>query len=103
MNRRHFLSTIASSALMTRAYARSFNWPCVSDADGVSEELAITHKGIAPPNSHDLLGVGAFRLEWLPFQRKGMQTHQFCSYDRAGDNYDAEYLALYTEADGQCV
>ena len=32
-----------------------------------------------------------------------MQTRQFCSYDRAGDNYDHEYFPLYKEPNGECV
>lgn len=44
-----------------------------------------------------------FRVDRLPFLRTGVQTHQFCSYDRAGDNYDAEYFPLYMETNGECV
>ncbi|HTB82630.1 MAG TPA: DUF2961 domain-containing protein [Candidatus Sulfotelmatobacter sp.] len=32
-----------------------------------------------------------------------METHQFSSYDRAGDNYDWEYFPLYMETNGECV
>ncbi len=39
----------------------------------------------------------------LPLLRKGIQTHQFCSYDRAGDNYDHEYFSLYTDKNGELV
>lgn len=56
-----------------------------------------------PPGSGGLIEAGAFRLDLLPFLRNGEETHQFSSYDRAGDNYDAEYLSLYTEANGECV
>src|SRR5580698_4623848 len=51
----------------------------------------------------NLIETGAFKLETLPFLQTGVQTHQFCSYDRAGDNYDAEYFPLYFGADGECV
>ena len=51
-----------------------------------------------------LAGVPAFTSVLdLPYLRKGVQTHQFTSYDRAGDNYDADYFPLYTEPDGACV
>ncbi|MDR3687880.1 MAG: DUF2961 domain-containing protein [Fimbriimonas sp.] len=50
------------------------------------------------------IGLGAFdRPLDLPYFRTGVQTHQFSSYDRAGDNYDADYFSLYKEPDGQCV
>jgi hypothetical protein len=51
----------------------------------------------------DLIETGAFQLETLPFLQTAAQTRQFCSYDRAGDNYDAEYFPLYFGADGECV
>ena len=51
----------------------------------------------------DLIETGAFQVETLPFLRTDMQTHQFCSYDRAGDNFDWEYFPLYTETNGGCV
>ncbi len=51
----------------------------------------------------DLINADAFQLEMLPFLRTGMQTHQFCSYDRAGDNFDWEYFPLYTDTNGDCV
>src|SRR5215469_17703730 len=44
-----------------------------------------------------------FRADLLPFLRTGMETHQFCSYDRAGDNYDWQYFPLYMETNGECV
>src|SRR5690348_8936665 len=47
--------------------------------------------------------AGAFRVDSLPFLRTGVQTHQFCSYDRAGDNFDWEYFPLYTDTNGECV
>jgi hypothetical protein len=50
-----------------------------------------------------LIGAGAFQLETLPFLQTAAQTRQFCSYDRAGDNYDAEYFPLYTDTNGECV
>ena len=42
-----------------------------------------------------------FKIEDLPLLRDDVQTHQFCSYDRAGDNYDFEYFPIYTEPDGE--
>jgi hypothetical protein len=39
----------------------------------------------------------------LPVLRTGIQTHQFCTYDRAGDNYDWDYFVLYTEPNGEVV
>jgi D-arabinan exo alpha-(1,3)/(1,5)-arabinofuranosidase (non-reducing end) len=51
----------------------------------------------------DLIEAGAFGIDTLPFLRKGVQTHQFCTYDRAGDNYDATYFPLYMETNGECV
>ncbi len=51
-----------------------------------------------------LEGMDAFlKIDDLPLLRRGVQTHQFCTYDRAGDNYDHEYFALYTEANGEVV
>lgn len=47
--------------------------------------------------------TGVFRVDSLPFLRTGMQTGQFCSYDRAGDNYDWQYFPLYMETNGECV
>ena len=47
-------------------------------------------------------GVPAFTsLERLPYLRRGVQTHQFCSYDRAGDNYDADYFPICVDASGE--
>lgn len=42
-------------------------------------------------------------LRMLPLLRKGVQTYQQCSYDRAGDNYDHEYFPLYIESNGELV
>jgi hypothetical protein len=44
-----------------------------------------------------------FQVDMLPYVQTGVQTHQFCTYDRAGDNYDAEYFPLYTDTNGECV
>jgi hypothetical protein len=50
------------------------------------------------------IGVPAFTsLDRLPYLRRGVQTHQFCSYDRAGDNYDADYFPIYKETNGESV
>jgi hypothetical protein len=54
-------------------------------------------------NRNERSGINIFRLDLLPFLRSGVQTHQFCSYDRAGDDYDFDYFALYMEPDGECV
>ena len=43
------------------------------------------------------------KIEDLPRLRTGIQTHQFCTYDRAGDNYDWDYFVLYTEPNGEVV
>ena len=51
----------------------------------------------------NLEGTDAFKIDNLPLLRTGVQTHQFCSYDRAGDNYDHNYFALYTEPNGEAV
>lgn len=51
-----------------------------------------------------MTGVPAFSaLERLPYLHQGVQTHQYSSYDRSGDNYDADYFPLYTDANGECV
>ena len=39
----------------------------------------------------------------LPVLQAGTQTRQFSSYDRAGDNYDADYFQLYNEPNGESV
>ena len=43
------------------------------------------------------------KVEDLPRLRSGVQTHQFCTFDRAGDNYDWDYFALYMEPNGEAV
>jgi hypothetical protein len=43
------------------------------------------------------------KIENLPLLRTGVQTHQFSTFDRAGDNYDWNYFALYTEPNGEVV
>jgi hypothetical protein len=48
-------------------------------------------------------GNDLLQIEDLPLLRSGIQTHQFCTYDRAGDNYDWDYFVLYTEPDGEVV
>lgn len=37
----------------------------------------------------DFIETGDFQIDMLPCLRTGVQTHQFCNYDRAGDNCDA--------------
>lgn len=54
-------------------------------------------------NGANLIEDWAFQVDRLPYLRAGVQTHQFCSYDRAGDNYDWEYFPLYTDTNGECV
>ena len=49
----------------------------------------------------DLIEAGAFRVDTLPFLQAGVQTRQFCTYDRAGDNRDQEYFPLYTDTNGE--
>lgn len=50
------------------------------------------------------LGVDAFtRVDLLPLLQPNVQTHQVTSYDRAGDNYDADYFPLYKDPDGAPV
>lgn len=60
-------------------------------------------KPVSAGQETDLIEAGAFQSAALPFLRTGVQTHQFCSYDRAGDNFDWEYFPLYTETNGECV
>ena len=43
------------------------------------------------------------KVEDLPRLRAGVQTHQFCTFDRSGDNYDWDYFALYMEPNGEAV
>lgn len=84
MNRRSFiLDSTATLALgATRAWAK-----------GAPE----------PPPSGPFTAGASFRIEDLPLLRDGVETHQFCSYDRSGDNNDWNYFPIYTEADGQVV
>jgi hypothetical protein len=82
MNRRTFI--VGSAALFSAASA--------------------TAREKASSGSSQFRRIGAdtfFRLEYLPFLRNDVQTHQFCSYDRAGDNYDHEYFPIYTEPNGE--
>jgi hypothetical protein len=53
--------------------------------------------------SQQQIETNPFSIASLPVLQEGVQTHQFCSYDRAGDNNDAEYFPLYTDARGECV
>lgn len=65
--------------------------------------LPLSIDGLNSVASMHILGPDAFRISLLPFLRTGMQTHQFSSYDRAGDNYDWEYFPIYTDTNGECV
>ncbi|MFI5384686.1 MAG: DUF2961 domain-containing protein [Fimbriimonadales bacterium] len=56
----------------------------------------------SPPQAP--IGVPAFtRVDLLPYLQPNVQTHEFTSYDRAGDNYDADYFPIYKEANGEYV
>jgi hypothetical protein len=59
--------------------------------------------GDASPCVKAMVDAGAFQVDSLPFLRTGVETHQFCSYDRAGDNYDWQYFPLYMDTNGECV
>ncbi len=66
----------------------------------------LTLPGVKPSivdKDPDLIEAGAFRVDTLPFLQAGVQTHQICTYDRAGDNRDQEYFPLYTDTNGECV
>ena len=75
----------------------NFNFALLSGAEEPSASAGL------PAGDKRKIEADALRVDLLPFLHSGVQTHQFCSYDRAGDNYDAEYLSLYTEKDGECV
>jgi len=50
------------------------------------------------------IGVPAFTsIDLLPFLQPSVQTHEFTSCDRAGDNYDADYFPIYKEPNGEYV
>jgi hypothetical protein len=69
-----------------------------------SETQRAPGSGTTPGPEAWYAGVPAFTaLEGLPYLRRGVQTHQFCSYDRAGDNYDADYFPICADASGECV
>lgn len=60
--------------------------------------------GPRPPREPDRAVRGdLLEIEDLPRLRSGIETHQFCTYDRAGDNYDWNYFVLYSEPDGEAV
>src|SRR5580658_4959258 len=69
---------------------------------GLANCLCVSAENM-PSGMADLIGTNAFRVDWLPFLRAGVETHQFCSYDRAGDNYDWQYFPLYMDTNGECV
>ena len=46
---------------------------------------------------------GSLPRRTTPVFARWRETHQFCSYDRAGDNYDWQYFPLYMETNGECV
>jgi len=81
-----------------RRIARRFFWIFV-----LASLVILTPKPALAVPGPDWIDAGAFRVDPLPFLPAGVQTHQFCSYDRAGDNYDANYFPLYTETNGECV
>ncbi|HEX3624321.1 MAG TPA: DUF2961 domain-containing protein [Verrucomicrobiae bacterium] len=57
----------------------------------------------AAVNGVDTIEAGSFCPDSLPYLQSEEQTHQFCTYDRAGDNHDAEYFQLYEDTNGECV
>src|ERR1039458_2419220 len=75
----------------------NFNFALLSGAEEPSASAGL------PAGDKREIEADALRVDLLPFLHSGVQTHQFCSYDRAGDNYDAEYLSLYTETNDECV
>lgn len=89
-----FLSVVISNLFITAI--------CIFPAEIRAANQSVGSMDAAPSMSN-MIETNAFRADLLPFLREGVQTHQFCSYDRAGDNYDAEYFPLYMQADGQCV
>ena len=70
-----------------------------------AESHRATHLGNRAPREPLWLDLatGFPEIADLPLLRRGVQTRQFCSYDRAGDNYDHEYFPLYLESNGECV
>jgi hypothetical protein len=102
VNRRTLISGIGlivlkQTAVCANAVRLAFT-PNEDDSD-----TAIVDSNEISLNKNERKGVNAFRLDLLPFLRNGVQTHQFCSYDRAGDNYDFDYFPLYMEPDGEGV
>lgn len=71
-------------------------------AVGLAKSISAMAQGNGPLPA-TLIETNAFRVNLLPFLRTGVETHQFCSYDRAGDNYDWEYFPLYIDTNGECV
>jgi hypothetical protein len=77
-------------------------WSAAAGAESPAQSAGPHETG--PAATDWMAGVPAFTsIERLPYLRRGVQTHQFSSYDRAGDNYDADYFPLYTDANGECV
>jgi hypothetical protein len=86
--------------LNVRQNAMKAHWLPVSLAVCMAMRF-IGNPAFAAPKT-DLIETGAFEVATLPFLVNA-QTHQFCSYDRAGDNRDQEYFSLYTDTNGECV
>jgi hypothetical protein len=63
----------------------------------------VSVKSVFAGEKTDMIDAGAFQVDTLPFLQTGVQTHQFCSYGRSGDNFDWEYFPLYTDTNGECV
>jgi hypothetical protein len=65
----------------------------------------LAFSGSSAPGQQPDSGVRGdlLKIEDLPRLRSGVQTHQFCTFDRAGDNYDWDYFALYMEPNGEAV
>jgi len=63
--------------------------------------FAVLGVTVSQRNLNSAPSLGAWQS--LPYLLSGVQTHQFTSYDRAGDNYDADYFPLYKESNGETV
>jgi hypothetical protein len=103
MNRRTLISGLGLIALeQATTHLKAEHLAFAQDNSAFNTTMSSGNEiGLVPNEKH---GADAFRLEWLPFLQDSEQTtHQFCSYDRAGDNYDFAYFPLYMETNGECV
>lgn len=103
MNRRTLISGLGLIALkQMTASAKAEGLGLTLNPCGSNTAMFTNNKSASTDGA--VYGIDAFRLDLLPFLRNNEQTvHQFCSYDRAGDNYDFDYFPLYMEANGECV